>query len=178
MAYAPEIYTRFSSNTDNYFNLEDILASQEKVPVKTELPMFRLGFLNSTSDSEHILPGTKMELPFWLATGLCSRKRKIVSVEMPKFYRTGYREIFTADANVVDLHKMGPYFYSFGTKLLCFEMNESDDIAKSLLQVKLCVCVMCAWRVCVCGWCTFQIQQLVTVMTVFNLAMLVSCLKT
>ena len=135
MAYAPEIYTRFFSNTDNYFNLEDILSSQEKVPVKTELPMFRLGFLNSSSDNEHILPGTKMELPFWLATGLCSRKRKIVSVEMPKFYRAGYREIFTADANVVDLHKLGPYFYSFGTKLLCFELNESDDVAKSLLQV-------------------------------------------
>ncbi|XP_038069402.1 DNA replication complex GINS protein PSF3-like [Patiria miniata] len=134
MASAPEIYTRFSSSTDNYYNIEDILASQEKVPVKTELPMYHLGFLNSSSDSEHILPGAKMELPFWLATGLCSRKRKIVSVELPKSYRAGYREIFTADPNVVDLHKMGPYFYSFGTKLLCFESTESDDIARSLLQ--------------------------------------------
>ncbi|XP_022082368.1 DNA replication complex GINS protein PSF3-like [Acanthaster planci] len=134
MASTSEIYTRFSSSSDNYYNIEDILASQEKVPVKTELPLYNLGFLNPSSDSEHILPGSKMELPFWLATGLCSRKRKIVSVELPKAYRVGYREIFTADPNVVDLHKTGPYFYSFGTKLLCFESNESDDISRSLLQ--------------------------------------------
>ena len=45
------------------------------------------------------------------------------------------REILSADANVVDLHKLGPYYYSFGTQLLHFQHPQSLDIAKSLLQV-------------------------------------------
>ena len=45
------------------------------------------------------------------------------------------REILNADANVVDLNKLGPFFYEFGTYLLHFEHPESLDIAKSLLQV-------------------------------------------
>ena len=63
-----------------------------------------------------------MELPYWMARALCSRKRHIISVEMPRQYREGYREILTADANVVDLHKLGPYYYSYGSQLLKFEL--------------------------------------------------------
>lgn len=130
-------YTRFTNQSDNYFNIEDILASHEKVPCTTEQPLYRLGFLHqSGTESEHILPATKMELPYWLATGLCSKKRKIVSMELPKNYKRGYRDILSADANVVDLHKMGPHFYSFGSKLLSFDHAESDDIAVSLLEVR------------------------------------------
>ena len=130
-------YNRFTNLSDNYFNIEDILASHEKVPCTTEQPLQRLGFLNPSTDSEHIMPGTKMELPYWLATGLCSKKRKIVSIELPKSYKRGYREILSADANVVDLHKMGPYFYAFGSKMLSFEHQESEDIAVALLDVSL-----------------------------------------
>ena len=76
-----------------------------------------------------------MEMPFWMARALCSRKRHIVSVDVPKNYRDSYREILTADANVVDLHKLGPYYYSFGTHLLKFEQPDSADISKSLVKV-------------------------------------------
>ncbi|XP_072024664.1 DNA replication complex GINS protein PSF3-like [Amphiura filiformis] len=127
-------YNRFTNQTDNYFNIEDILASHEKVPCTLEQQLYRLGFLNQGNDSEHIMPGTKMELPYWLATGLCSKKRKIVRIDLPKSYKKGYREILTADANVVDLHKMGPYFYAFGSKLLSFEHQESEDISVALLE--------------------------------------------
>ena len=58
-----------------------------------------------------------------------------VSTEVPNQYREGYREILTADANVVDLHKLGPYYYAFGTQLLQFDHPDAPDIAKSLLQV-------------------------------------------
>lgn len=76
-----------------------------------------------------------MELPFWMARALCSRKRHIVSVDLPKQYKEGYREIFSADPTMVDLHKLGPYFYNYGSQLLQFELPETPDVAKSLLQV-------------------------------------------
>jgi GINS complex subunit 3 len=107
------------------------------LPKVTELFIYIAGFIDQSSDGKDILPGTKIECPFWLAKALCSRKRRIVSVEIPKQYREGYREILKADANVVNLHKLGPHFYTFGTQLLSFDHSESTDIAKSLLQVGL-----------------------------------------
>jgi GINS complex subunit 3 len=84
-----------------------------------------------------------MDLPFWMARVLCSRKRHIISVEMPRQYREGYREILTADANVVDLHKLGPHYYNYGAQLLKFELPETADIAKSLIKV----------------WCNYKTQH-------------------
>ncbi|XP_067651642.1 DNA replication complex GINS protein PSF3-like [Haliotis asinina] len=118
----------------NYFSLDDILATQEKIPCKLVMPIYRLGYLDPSSEGDNIPVDTKIELPYWMARALCSRKRHIVSVEMPKQYREGYREILSADASVVDLHKLGPFFYSFGSQLLNFEHPEGSDIAKCLLK--------------------------------------------
>ncbi|XP_041376292.1 DNA replication complex GINS protein PSF3-like [Gigantopelta aegis] len=120
--------------SDSYFDIDDILTTQEKLPCKVELPIYRLGYLDPSCESDDLLPGTKLDLPYWMARGLCSRKRHIVSVDSPKQYRTAYREILTADANVVDLHKLGPYFYRFGSCLLNFEYADATDIAKCLLK--------------------------------------------
>ncbi|NP_001171769.1 DNA replication complex GINS protein PSF3 [Saccoglossus kowalevskii] len=127
-------YTRYSSSSDNYYCIDDIIATCEKIPSKVEQPLFRLGFLDPSTDNTTIQPGTKLELPFWLASSLCTRRRRLVSVDMPKTYKDSFREILKADANVVDLHKIGPYYYSFGSKLLHFDHPEIGDIADSLLQ--------------------------------------------
>ncbi|VDI26903.1 GINS complex subunit 3 [Mytilus galloprovincialis] len=123
-----------SESVDDYFSISDILTTQERLPCKVELPIYRLGYLDSSSTSDDLQPGTKLDLSFWMARALCSRKRHIVSVEMPRPYREGYREILTADANVVDLHKLGPYYYSYGSQLLKFELPETADVAKSLIK--------------------------------------------
>ncbi|XP_074646777.1 DNA replication complex GINS protein PSF3-like [Tubulanus polymorphus] len=124
---------RSSGYRENYFSIDDILSSQERIPCKFITPVKRLGFLDPSADSEDLSANSKLELPYWLARALCSRKRHIVSIEIPKQYREGNRHIYQADPNVVDLHKMGPYFYTFGTQLLSFGHTESTDIAKTLL---------------------------------------------
>lgn len=97
------------------------------------------------------MQGSKLELPLWLAKGLFDNKRRILSVELPKIYQEGWRTVFSADANVVDLHKLGPYFYGFGSQLLHFDSPENADISQSLLQVSVITGVkpescMCPWR--------------------------------
>ncbi|PWA24760.1 hypothetical protein CCH79_00010155 [Gambusia affinis] len=106
---------------DNFLSLDDILLSQERLPVRTECVFPRLGFLEKSSDSQDIPEGTKMELPLWLCKGLYEKKRKVLSVELPKIYKEGWRTVFTADPNVVDLHKMGPYYYGLGSQMLHFD---------------------------------------------------------
>ena len=123
--------------SEDFFDLEDILASQQKVPCQFEQPVYRLGYLNPHSADEHIQAGTKMELPLWLARALGGRKRNIVKIDLPKQYREQQRDILSADANVVDLFKQGPYFYSMGVKLLFFYHLEMSDLAKSLLETFL-----------------------------------------
>ncbi|KAK2190338.1 hypothetical protein NP493_84g05066 [Ridgeia piscesae] len=125
---------KISRSNENYFSIDDIIATQEKIPCKFEVAVPHLGYLDQSSDSEDVAVGTKLELPYWLAQSLCGRRKHTVSVELPKVYRESYREIFDADATVVDLHKLGPYFYLFGTRLLHFEHPDSADIAKNLLQ--------------------------------------------
>uniref|UniRef100_A0A2K5CNZ9 DNA replication complex GINS protein PSF3 n=1 Tax=Aotus nancymaae TaxID=37293 RepID=A0A2K5CNZ9_AOTNA len=177
-----EAYFRVESGAlgpeENFLSLDDILMSHEKLPVRTETAMPRLGafFLDRSGGAETdnavpqvriwvpglallprpecsgviwrtaqvILPsqppawlglqGSKLELPLWLAKGLFDNKRRILSVELPKIYQEGWRTVFSADANVVDLHKMGPHFYGFGSQLLHFDSPENADISQSLLQ--------------------------------------------
>ncbi|KAM6937819.1 DNA replication complex GINS protein PSF3 [Xenentodon cancila] len=119
---------------ENFLSLDDILLSHERLPVRTECAFPRLGFLERSSDTQDLMEGTKMELPLWLAKGLYERKRRVLSVELPKVYREGWRTVFSADPNIVDLHKMGPYYYGLGSQMLHFESPETPGIAQTLLQ--------------------------------------------
>lgn len=135
-------YTTLSSAShphfsENYFSIDDILSSEQRIPCQFELPVYRLGFLDPSANKEHLDTGTKLELPFWLAKVLCTRKKHIVTVELPKAYRETQRDILSADARIVDLYKLGPFYYSLGVKLLCFEHLERSDLSKSLLETFL-----------------------------------------
>ncbi|KAM8946579.1 DNA replication complex GINS protein PSF3 [Pelodytes ibericus] len=118
----------------SFLSLEDLLMSQEKLPCRIESGFPRLGFLEKGGDSDSIPQGSKMEVPLWLAKGLYDNKRRVLSVDLPKIYREGWRTVFSADANVMDLHKMGPHYYGFGSQLLNFDCPENTEIAKTILK--------------------------------------------
>nr|CAD7408558.1 unnamed protein product [Timema cristinae]CAD7426426.1 unnamed protein product [Timema monikensis] len=118
----------------NYFSIDDILATQERLPCKFQMKVHRLGFLDPSSESEDIAEGTSIELPYWLARSLCSQRRQIVTVEIPKIYKEAYREILKADPCVVDLHKLEIYFYEFGSYLARLNHQDSQPIGAMLVQ--------------------------------------------
>lgn len=97
------------------------------------LKTYLTGFDGAFSTSK----GTKMELPLWLSKGLYERNRNVLSIELPKVYRDGWRTVFNADPNVVDLHKMGPYYYGLGSQILHFDSPENPEIGQTLLQVSI-----------------------------------------
>jgi GINS complex subunit 3 len=130
----PPLRSRPSSY--DYFDIDDVLATQDKIPCKLEVQIHNLGFLNPSAEGGHLTIGTKLDMSYWLAKELCSRRRKVVSVELPKVYRDGYREILRADASVVDLHKLGPYFYGIGTKFMHFDDDQNAQIIKTLQEVR------------------------------------------
>ena len=141
-ATGPRLQPHPSSELD-YFDIDDIIACQGRIPSRLEVQIYNLGFLDPSTEGHDLQAGAKLELPFWLAKELCKGRRRIISVDIPKAYKDGYREIFKADASVVDLYRLGPYFYEFGTKLLHFDFEENSLIASSMQEVSE-VNIICA----------------------------------
>jgi len=121
-----------SSYYPNYFSLEDILASEERIPVEVRNDLPDLGYLDPGADLKELKRGTKLELPQWMVEGLNTGRNPHLDVEVPKTYREVYREIMTADPLVVDLHKQGPYYYEFGRHLIKQSQSEGEAIGRSL----------------------------------------------
>lgn len=136
---------------ENYFDLNDILSQSQRVSVKFQRDIPNLGFIDSSStdDDTNIKKGTKsgesnmilfwflkiifiLELPLWLVKEL--NADNVISVTVPKGYNQVYREILEADANCVNLNKLGPNFYRFGQHLSKMNLPDSEDIANSLLD--------------------------------------------
>ncbi|XP_015109813.1 DNA replication complex GINS protein PSF3 [Diachasma alloeum] len=121
------------SYTPNYFSISDIIATEERISCQLEVPLPRLGFLDPSSNSDDLKVGTKLELPFWLAQSLHCRRRPVVSVEIPKFYKEGYREILEADASAVTLSKWSQHYYELGMLVRQFNHRDCERIIESLV---------------------------------------------
>ena len=127
-------------STEDYLDIDDILATEQRVPVEFVATVYRLGFLNSSSTEGDLNEGLTMELPFWLAKRLATRttnRLPIVSIDLPSCYNKKQRDILSADANVVDLYGKEPYYYLLGLKLVQCNHMESMDLSQSLLETFL-----------------------------------------
>lgn len=49
----------------NYFSIEDIFVTQERIPCETQQSLCKLGFLDPSSDSPDLKEGQQVELPLW-----------------------------------------------------------------------------------------------------------------
>lgn len=119
-------------HTSDYLSIADIQSEATKITVRFLQTVPKLGFIDPSSECTDIEKGSKLELPLWLAKELYHRQ--LIEIDVPKGYNIAYREILEADANVVDLHKLGPNFYKVGQHLANMKLPESEDIAKSLVS--------------------------------------------
>ena len=118
----------------NYLSIEDVIMSGEKLPCVFEVAAKGLGFLQHASNKKDITVGSKMDLPLWLVQSLIRSRLKLVKVGLTKPYKATYREIIQADSSVVDLHKLGPYYYALGQQLLLLQHNETLPLSETLLK--------------------------------------------
>ncbi|XP_034190489.1 DNA replication complex GINS protein PSF3 [Osmia lignaria lignaria] len=118
----------------NYFAINDILCTEERLTCTTEVELPRLGFLDCSSQTANLKIGSKVEFPLWLALSLKNLRNPIVSVDIPKIYKEGYREILKADADAVVLSKWNPFFYELGMHVRKLNDRSSEQITDSLLQ--------------------------------------------
>ena len=49
----------------NYYSIEDIFVTQEKIPCETEQELANLGFLDPSESSSNLKKDQEIELPLW-----------------------------------------------------------------------------------------------------------------
>ncbi|KAL6451483.1 PSF3 DNA replication complex GINS protein PSF3 [Candida maltosa Xu316] len=97
----------------DYYNLDDILAENEKIPCKFSVTVPGLGYLEG-NPGKPILEDTKIELPYWLAHILGTLEisdTHMVELGDPDFINKKVINAIKSDPSSLDLHKLTPYFY-------------------------------------------------------------------
>ncbi|XP_060536378.1 DNA replication complex GINS protein PSF3 [Cylas formicarius] len=131
------IMVKYSSNMltsyhPDYYSIDDILATQERVLCKFIQQVPRMGKLNPSVEEKNLAIGTELELPLWLALDISATRQPVVIPELPKIFKEAYREILKADASAVDLHKFNLYFYELGSYIK--HMDRREEVHNILLH--------------------------------------------
>lgn len=108
------------------FDIDELLAGDERVPVKFTMGAYRLGHLDASSATEDVTADQSMDLPLWLAEPL--QLNRMVQVDLPKNYSSKVRESLIADPDSVKLRDKSPRFYETGLRLA--SISAADDAAK------------------------------------------------
>ncbi|CAO1415439.1 unnamed protein product [Diamesa serratosioi] len=114
-----------SSYYPNYFSIEDIFVTQEKVPCETEQYLHKLGFLDPSSDGPDLKAHQHIELPLWYILQVQKERgrNQYYKINIPDIYKATYAEICKADATAVDLGKLNKFFLEFGRYVAHFDRN-------------------------------------------------------
>jgi len=115
---------------EDYLSIDDIRSLGQRVTCTFLEDVSGLGFIDRSTESKDVPKGAKLDIPMFMAKVLS--RRRLVTVELPKGYNDTYREILEADAQMVDLHRLGPHFYRFGKHLVDMDLKESEEVARSL----------------------------------------------
>lgn len=120
---------------NSYFSITDILVTEERIHTEVQKQLPNLGFLYPSSDKQDLEPGTRLDLPLWLADALSKSRQPVVSCESPKIFKDSYREILHADACAVELNKWCQHYYELGLRLPQSSIEDSSKLAEFLLEV-------------------------------------------
>ncbi len=89
----------------------------------------------NVDDEEDLKAGSIIELPFWLASSLASRR--YVLMELPRIFQPKNRNAIAADPTVVDFSEKCTYFYEIGMKMAALSHDESiADILRRCLNIR------------------------------------------
>ena len=118
-----------------YFDISDILAEEERVPVTFSTRAQDLGYLVEGSQDRDVDLGTQVELPYWLAEPLAVKR--CVAFETPHYYLVKHRNSVLADARHADLRNSCEVFYQLGMKVapwLASSKDERTELAEDLVK--------------------------------------------
>lgn len=119
----------------SYYSPDAIITDSQKAPCTFELAVPHLTALNAGSK---ITPGTKLELPLWLAEMLAvsrpgSGAASLATLDMPTALGHRVLNALRADPKSVDIRAQAQFFYGMGERML--ELFDEEEIADVLSDV-------------------------------------------
>ena len=121
----------------NYWNIDNIIAEEEKVMVKFRASAKGLGFLDLSktgNQTEDLESGDEVQLPLWLASTFASRR--FVDIQLPNYLSLQFKSSLVADPEVINLKQKSEYFYEIGI-MLAHTLSEHSQFIHTLLQIFL-----------------------------------------
>ncbi|XP_013112353.1 DNA replication complex GINS protein PSF3 [Stomoxys calcitrans] len=106
----------------NYYAVDDLLVTQEKVECKVNTKLLKMGFLDAGADSEDLNPGRSVNLPLWYIKEL-KVNNPYFSVCVPDIYKNVHKAVCEAETTHIELGKLHPYFYEYGRYLTPYDRN-------------------------------------------------------
>lgn len=112
---------------DNYYSLDSVCSQETFIPAVLLHGCSGVGtVIDPSSDVADLPPGTRLELPLWMAADLA--KRNLVLPQLPIVYGDKMRRKIKAGAGCEDLKARAPYFYSVAEQLhAVMSLAESAD---------------------------------------------------
>ncbi|KAJ3290614.1 GINS complex, Psf3 component [Rhizoclosmatium globosum] len=101
--------------TDKFWDIDDVLAEQQKIPCFVSLDIPGYGFLDGNS-SENLAKNTRVEMPFWLVYPMTVADS--VEIEIPACFSKRVTDDLSTSAKSVNLNGLCPCFFYFGIKFV------------------------------------------------------------
>ncbi|XP_064536299.1 DNA replication complex GINS protein PSF3 [Drosophila montana] len=106
----------------NYYSIEDIFVTQEKVECKVNTRLQRMGFLDAGAETDDLEPGRTINLPLWYIKEL-KVNNAYFTVAVPEIYKNVHKAVCEAETTHIELGRLHPYFYEFGRYLTPYDRN-------------------------------------------------------
>ncbi|KAI9351268.1 hypothetical protein BDR26DRAFT_850771 [Obelidium mucronatum] len=101
--------------TDKYWDLDDVLAEQQKIPCFVSLDIPGYGFLDGNS-AENLTKNTRVEMPYWMVYPMTVTDS--VEIEIPACFAKRVTDDLSTSATSVNLNGLCPCFFYFGIKFV------------------------------------------------------------
>ncbi|KAK5583512.1 hypothetical protein RB653_005108 [Dictyostelium firmibasis] len=101
----------------SYFDINDILAEEQKITCNFFYDAYNLGQLEEGSRDSDMKKGSSIDLPYWMALPLA--KSNFVSVIMPLSYQDEYKNKLNTEPNLISMRNF-PYYDKIGVQLSDF----------------------------------------------------------
>ncbi|KFB51246.1 AGAP011132-PA-like protein [Anopheles sinensis] len=125
------------SYTPNYYSLDDITVTQERVPCRTTQDLYMMGFLDPSEKSSNLPNNHELELPLWVVLQQ-EESNTNFEAKIPDIYSEAYKEIYKADANYVELGALNKFYYELGIYMTRFDRSNSvSEMLHSTAQERL-----------------------------------------
>ncbi|XP_055911094.1 DNA replication complex GINS protein PSF3 [Eupeodes corollae] len=106
----------------NYYSIEDIFVSQERVECIVNTKLLQMGFLDPGAECEDLSPGKSVNLPLWYIKEL-KINNPYFSVDVPMIYKNVHKAVCEAETTHIELGKLHPFFYEYGRYLTPYDSN-------------------------------------------------------